>query len=280
MCLFDTKVRSFTGYSSHCTKVVNTTLMRDTGNTAADKHSSDCCPTRSLANYVAHWAGIDCLDLKQEHADSALQLLVKCEPWYRNSSIKNCFAHQACQFIPPQCQDMLVFDSFYALIPKAFDPILALSDGGAHDLHISKMMYPLQVHSKRFESFMSDLHWHYLLPLYYRKDLPGGGRVEIAAYNMHNKYSFFGKVILDDITYAGVAFVIVYVMIWLHSGSLFVSSLAFMQIIAALGVAYTLYMGIIGTPCRCASFISAHRYRTLETHTNQKQSQPNSLLCA
>ena len=43
-----------------------------------DVDETECCPTRSLANYVAYWAGLDdCDELEQPHADAALVLLAK-----------------------------------------------------------------------------------------------------------------------------------------------------------------------------------------------------------
>ena len=48
--------------------------------------------------------------------------------------------------------------------------------------------------------------------------------------------------------YAGIAFLIVFGMMWYHSSSLFITVLAFIQIIAALGCAYTAFDSIFRMP--------------------------------
>ena len=167
----------------------------------------------------------------------AVNLLIKCEPWYLNSSISECLFHEnGCQAVPSQCQDNLIFDTFFALVPTSFNPSHALADDG-RGLHVMRMEISVDRKTPNFKDWTYDLHTDYLLPLYYSTDVPGKGGVELAAYSMHSKYAFFGRALLGDVTYAGLAFGFVFIMIWIHSGSFFVSSFAFVQIIAALGVA-------------------------------------------
>ena len=59
----------------------------------------------------------------------------------------------------------------------------------------------------------------------------------IVAWTVGIKIEMFTSDVIDDLRYAGGAFTLIFVLMWAHTSSLLVASLAYLQIVAALGVA-------------------------------------------
>ena len=147
-----------------------------------------------------------------------------------------------CMPLPLRCKDPLIYDTFHAVLPTAFS---VDSDDGSGPL-LTKLEVPLDASGKN--EWLFELHEKELQPLYHRTHLPGAPNLKLAGYTTTNRYVIFSRVIIEDTAFAGLAFLIVFAMIWLHSGSVFVTCLSFVQILAALGFAYTWYMMIFWLP--------------------------------
>jgi hypothetical protein len=66
-------------------------------------------------------------------------------------------------------------------------------------------------------------------------EAPGGAA--IVAWTVGIKIEMFTSDVIADLRYAGGAFTLIFVLMWAHTSSLLVASLAYLQIVAALGVA-------------------------------------------
>lgn len=70
----------------------------------------------------------------------------------------------------------------------------------------------------------------------------------VIAYDTSNKFLVFTLQLKVDAGLAAFAFLCVFVLIRLHTGSMFITCLAYLEIMSALGVAYFLYMIVLNLP--------------------------------
>ena len=68
-------------------------------------------------------------------------------------------------------------------------------------------------------------------------DVAGGGAAVVAWY-VGAKEQMFARQVIRDLRFAGFAFGVIFVLMWAHASSALVALLAYLQIVAALGVAF------------------------------------------
>ena len=71
-------------------------------------------------------------------------------------------------------------------------------------------------------------------------DVAGGGAAVVAWY-VGAKEQMFARQVIADLRFAGFAFGLIFVLMWAHASSALVALLAYLQIVAALGVAFAAY---------------------------------------
>ena len=206
-----------------------------------------CCKSRTLPNYVAQLANKDsCKDINATDVENFRQHLDRCANSYHvldklyacdTTEELNLNICKQTEDVPEECwQGNLAFDSFNALVDWRY------TDPGNQTLTVTKIAIPLSAYN---DDFLIGLHEEVLFGKHMTEISPG---VELIAYDLGIKFDVFNKQLLSDGILAVFAFFVVFVMIRIHTGSMFISCLAYLEIMSALGVAYFLYMIVLGLP--------------------------------
>jgi hypothetical protein len=212
-----------------------------------DTDTTECCKSRTVANYVAQFANkTDCGDISAEDVDEFKDLLTLCASSYHVTDelvacLKDDVEDPTCMLnpnVPDACwRDNIVYDTFNALADWEYtDP----STSRLTKMKISVNGYPTN-------DFLMSLHNDYMMPKY-KKRIKDDLNVVIAAYDLGIKFDLFNEQLIVDGGLAGAAFAAIYALMWLQTGSFFVSTLASIESLSALGVAYFVYMIVMWLP--------------------------------
>jgi len=145
------------------------------------------------------------------------------------------FARGSENNVPAGCwRDNIAYDAFNALTDwKYSDP---------HNMTLSKMKLVVPVTS-------TDVGWlkdvHEILSPFHNEEVGGG---KLVAWDTKIKFLLFTDQLSVDGSLAGVAFLCVFLLMWMQTSSFFISSLAFIEIFMALAVAYFIYMVLFWLP--------------------------------
>ena len=208
-----------------------------------------CCKSRTIPNYVAQLAGKDsCMDIDAADVEAFRSHLHRCSDSYHvldklyacdtadNSTLAVC---QMTEDVPPECwRDNLAYDSFNALVGWRY------TKPKNQTLAVTKIAIPLASYN---DNFLMGVHEEILVGKH-MLDIAPGVDAQLVAYDLGIKFEVFNKQLLGDGLLAVFAFFMVFVMIRLHTGSMFIACLAYLEIMSALGVAYFLYMVVLGLP--------------------------------
>ena len=206
-------------------------VASDLGDVCEERHYSTggCCAARSLGSYAALLAGKpSCADLTQADADSFKSLLNTCAPQMSAGTLKyEEFPTWQDTSVPPppsappgsvDCsQYNAVFDAYNALIDIDF-------------LDTKKAAYVKLMLPHNDLVAMKDLHIGFLKGK--NQEEIGGGAV-LTAYELNNgelKMELFSELLGLDGIYIGCGFGVVFIVMWLYTGSYCVTSLCFAQV--------------------------------------------------
>ena len=195
------------------------------------KHS--CCPTMSLPNYIAFFADLEsCYNITDEVLNEVFTLLNFCSPYYCNGYLTpNCWnfkrPNSNCSKVPSKCTHYnAVYSVFHylfslrALCP--FSPNFTLS-------HVAVF---LPVHKRNSD----------LLSFYYAKfSSQPSDIISIYSVDFGINEEVFVDFLSWDSKYACLAMVLVGLVLFVYTRSLFVTIMSFLSTISAMLIAYFLY---------------------------------------
>ncbi len=200
------------------------------------------CKPRSLPFYVTYFYGLGSCDaITEVHIDSFRSLLSMCYPHYSAGELTLCREDiNSCQDefpdVPADClKENIAYDVINALVDNEF----ATTGKVKH----TRVVYPLNWWD---EDLFLSLHEEDLYPLV--KEGKSFGSAQLAGYRTGGKFDVFSKQLISDNVFSGGAFFLVFCILWIHSSSGFLASLAFLQIFLNLGVAYGIYMCVFYLP--------------------------------
>ncbi|GMH80958.1 hypothetical protein TL16_g08767 [Triparma laevis f. inornata] len=210
-----------------------------------------CCKSRTIPNYVAmHANKTSCSEIVEEDVENFRNYLDLCADSYHVSDkLFACDTANAEELdyckengdasVPSECWDKnMAYDVFNALADWKY------RQPGNQTLDTMKIGIPLQSYN---DVFLMGLHEDVLFPKHMTEINPGVDATLIA-YDMGIKFDVFNKQLLTDGILAVFAFFMVFVLIRVHTGSMFITILAYIEIMSALGVAYFLYMVVLNLP--------------------------------
>ena len=244
MCRLEaTYFRSWPAYEEVC--------MRD----ESDGH---CCPSWSLANYVALLASRDrCEDVTSEDVTSVHVLLSQCAPFFHNFSLgPNCAGrhtkeewffsphHPArpCPGVPEICKK---YNAVYHILHFLSDSSFMYPDTSshipspAHAVSIGRTESMLK-YSTIFLPVAAGSHAVNLFN--HLESLPRTVQgITVVGAHFGAKYSLFERYLVADSFWIGLACAVIFLSMWIYTSSLFVTTATFMSMFWAVEVAYFLY---------------------------------------
>jgi hypothetical protein len=211
------------------------------------------CWSRNLGNMIAYYYDLDsCEDITATNVEDYRSLLATCAPYYNRNELVRCTSwtgegEESCHTtiddgtVPTECfKENIVWDTLNALVDNEF-----LENGSKvkHTKLLPVIERDMEA-SRRERNFATEEVHYYLYPLTNSKF----GNALLTGYSSGSKFGIFSKQLIGDNVFSGGAFLFVFCLMWLHSSSGFVSSLAFFQIFLNLGVAYGIYMAVLNLP--------------------------------
>jgi len=204
----------------------------------------ECCKSRSIPNYVAQLANkASCLEITEPDVQSFKQLLANCSSAYHESdTLTSCEDDDVedpdCRNkvgVPAECWNgNMAYDVFNALAHHEY------KDPAGQPLTAMK----LAVTGDPGAKWLMDLYKEVFEEGY---DVGAAG-VKVVGIDFNIKFELFNEQLITDGALAGAAFFSIYILMWLQTGSLFVTTLAYIEILSALGVAYFIYMCVMWLP--------------------------------
>lgn len=218
-----------------------------------------CCMPRTLGHYAAARANkTACADVDAADAAAFRGLLDRCAPSYLDGSLEQCgfdpgdFFHawsadRCPPSVPRECVGTHVpydvYDALFTLLASSPTEAAAAATGSppSPTRRTAQVLIPV----KWNHEYMDALEARLLNPAGSGPGdfggFAGAGAVRVVAFGLHTKMVDFTDRLVAATAYALVAFLLVFLLMWLHTSSLFLSGFAFLQILASLGVSYALY---------------------------------------
>nr|CAB3238098.1 protein dispatched homolog 1-like [Phallusia mammillata] len=209
------------------------------------KTDSTCCPTLSLPNYVAYFAGLDsCESITTKSLRKTENLLQTCAPFYcRGELTANCWkpadATSKCsKDIPKQCtKHNAVFTVFHYILT---------SDVACEEFsYLSAFNHSIQSTIALAPAFKGST----LTPLYYDNfamtSQTSDDVTEVSGMDLGVQNDVFSDLLYADALYPAIAIGAVQLIILLYTGSVFVTISNFLLGASAMLIAYFIYYVVL-----------------------------------
>lgn len=147
--------------------------------------------------------------------------------------------------LPDECverQGNLVWLTLNGLVNKQYlNPAFDIAQNGAA---LTRLRIHVTRDAIREESAGAKLREEVLGPLL---DMKVGGAT-LVAFHMNDKFDRFSASLLNDSLFATIAFILIFMMMSRHAGSMFIAGMAFFQMIMAFLVSYFVYQIVFWMP--------------------------------
>ena len=177
----------------------------------------------------------DCDSLQSSDLVELKRRLATCAPYYVNNTLTNDCKYTPCPFVPRECfESGYVFTLFEYLIDLDFTQEVARCPNCA----LPALRYTLL-----FPQIQSD---YFLLDLYHdRLESPiRRGSVALVGIDFDIAFDVFQERLLTDVVYPALSVAIIFLVMWIYTSSLFITTLSIVAFVASLGVAYFFYMTV------------------------------------
>ncbi|ESO83544.1 hypothetical protein LOTGIDRAFT_51941, partial [Lottia gigantea] len=201
-----------------------------------------CCRTWSLGNYVALLSNKShCMDLTQQDLDYVLVTLETCAAFYHNYTLgPNCdfspeswyFASdspiQQCSEIPQRCTQ---YNAVYHILHYLTDSSFANQPNKPLFLTYTMTFLPLAGSSVSLNLY----NYIETLPRRFHS-------IQLVGAEFGIKRLLFEQCLLTDTIWLSIAGIVIFILMWLYSSSIFITVMTFLAMFWSLEVAYFLYM--------------------------------------
>ncbi len=199
------------------------------------------CTSRDIGTYVKNYYGLgECSDITSSHVSNFSALLGECAPAFQNASLEYCppdrYIGNGCSpGVQEGCLiDNIVYDTLNQLVDAQY------LDSG--NVRFTKMIPAVTDWDQKTK--FTTFHDEYL----FRLDGERIGSSEFAGYRSGSKFDAFSSQIISDSLFSVAAFVAIFLLMWVHSSSFFITVFAWIQIFVSLGVSYGVYMCVLWLP--------------------------------
>lgn len=235
-----------------------------------DNGISHCCPDLSIGNVIASTFNKDsCLSLNDSDITAMKSRLLQCSRWYLNQTLThNCseilmyrdnYPSHPCLTVPPICvESNAVYKILYFLTDTGFVNALGkvcVSSEAQHCSLDAKGQFPSLRYSvlllqagDREDLSESDGEWFVELyndQLKSRKQYMG---VKIAGFDLRIEYLIFRQRLFSETLFPSLSLGLVFIIMWVYTGSLFITSMASLAIVSSIIITYFNYMIVFQIP--------------------------------
>ncbi|XP_072176170.1 protein dispatched homolog 1-like [Diadema setosum] len=197
----------------------------------------DCAPL-SLGRYAASLNNKDsCVDVDDEDISTLKELLRECSPYYANGSLTSECLHSDCPEVPTNCTVTdAVYSIFQHLLPSGSARQIA---NGHFDAEFTMMITPFP----NYGDISQDLYTDHLMG-----HSLSDGVTKICAVGGSFKFDVFSDLLLSDLKYMGIGMGLIFVVVWLYIGSLFVTFMTVLDMVMSLVLSYFFYVVVFNLP--------------------------------
>lgn len=197
------------------------------------------CHPASLGKYAALLQNKPtCYDTTEDDVTHLVDLLTECAPHYLQGSLLSNCASSSCPMVPRKCTDRnAAYNIFHYLLPSESASKIASGD---LEISFTLMISPISGFSETTGQLYTDR-------LQGRKDLHDDF-MKISAIGGQFKFDLFSSLLISDIVLVGIAVGVIMFIIWLYTGSLFITLLTILDMAMALVMSYFVYLVVIRLP--------------------------------
>eukprot|EP00795_Rhopilema_esculentum_P006517 gene6517-11981_t len=194
------------------------------------------CPSHSIANYAAALANrTSCMHLTQSDVNRFKLRLMHCSSSYKDGLLESCLNDPTfCSRLPHNCSKhtRILFNSFKYLTDSTF---------ASEPTRLKLTLVSERLYSPFDNTLYKSVYEANLKNLDERTE----GQVQVAAFEFYNlKFQIFEKKLFVEGALLSSAILIVFILIILYSGSVFIGLMTFFCIVIAAVLAYFFY-GIV-----------------------------------
>lgn len=228
MCQLEEKyILSNPVYTQHCLR---------------ERDNANCCRTLSLGNYVSLLTDKpSCSNITEVDVNSVKNLVKTCVGFYQNFSLSDsCDKKHSpygqrigrCRNIPEECKN---YNAVYNIMNFISDRSFQRTD--------QKLSYAISYFPISFQS-MTTTKLDDLISLYLdiESKVQQVGGVEVVAADFGIKDHLFHYYLTKDSKWITISGVFIFFVVWLYTGSIFVTVMTFMSMFWSLELAYFLYV--------------------------------------
>ena len=197
-------------------------------------NSKSCCPSWSLANYIAFATNkSSCFDITENDVRQMFSILKLCAPFYHNLKLND-----GCHDDPLLCQDSpkicfqsanSVYNIMHYLVNYEF---LHPNSSSQNLIHVN-IFLPIAKSTKL-------LHYYNEISKYKLQQ----GNLRVVAMDLGLKSTLFDKFLMDDSLYLALAILLILMALYLYSTSLLITFIAVVIIVLSITYAYIIYMNV------------------------------------
>ncbi|XP_071497668.1 protein dispatched homolog 1-like [Diadema antillarum] len=178
-----------------------------------------------------------CFDVTAGDVDDLKALLRRCAPHYSDRSLSYDCSPVSCPTVPREClQTNAVFNIFHYLLPSESASVIAHGD---FLLPFTLMITPISGYSDLTKTLiLNNIQGHDL-----RDNV-----TQIRAVGSQLKFDLLSNYLVTDMKFIAFGVGLIVCIIWLYTGSFFVTIMTIIDIAMSLVVSYFLYVMVIGLP--------------------------------
>ena len=176
-----------------------------------------------------------CLETSENDIDYLNVLLQQCAPYYISGELRSDCTETQCPTIPVNCSLMsAAFNVFHYLLPSGAPERIK---NGDFYVDFTLMITPVPGNGELAERIYAER-------IQGRKDLHDDV-TQISAVGGSFKFDLLSRFLLSDMKFVGVGVGMIILIIWLYTGSLFVTLMTMMNMVMSLVWSYFLYVVVI-----------------------------------
>ena len=200
-----------------------------------------CCPSWSLANYVAILNNkTSCMDIDHADVKRTIDLLHKCAHFYRSKELPpNCTvdtSNSNCRRLPKQCTQ---YDAVYSILHYIVD------------VNFMSVEKPLNDKVQHVVTFIPMYAGNDMREIYddnFDHKIVKDDVAKVTGLYFNLKYDIFGEYLTQEVYLPALGISLVILLMWIYVGSLFITIMTILSMIMSLILAYFVYRVILQIP--------------------------------
>ena len=194
----------------------------------------------SLGLYAARTNGKSaCLEVSEDDVSKFRSLLQFCSQFYLNGMLNDeCEYEGYCSGVPRNCSVLnAVYFTYYFLVPAG--SAAQIAEGKFDDVKYTMVVSRLYTYGDKVQDI-------------YQNNIMGrsisDGVTKLCAVGSDLKYDLFSDLLISDFKYMAIGMGLILGLVWIYTGSLFVTLMTILDMVMSLVLSYFLYKVVFGLP--------------------------------